>query len=1316
MVPHRKITQPNFGLMALLYSVLFLFVGINLNANTFTVQPPGCSTPSQAPQDYTITDLQGNQANLTIDRGNGQNLLIIARAGSAVNAGPIDDDKYNASSNYGKGAEIGTGNYAIKAGGGNTFFINDLEGNTTYYFRAYEYNKSGSKFCYGNSYLEFSFTTSCTKPENKVTNAFISGETNGTTLTWTNGDGEKRLVIVRPDNSSSTSPNDDQAYTADSNYGSGASVGQGFAVYNGNSNSCTINNLASSTYYRADFFEYNEGQSGSICYGYIYSFRFKSGCGELSTTVTNPGNGTFNTNGGSINCTRGTGERLIIIAKEGSPVDATPLSDGNYSANSTFGNGSEIGNGNFVVYDGTGSSVYVGGLSEGTSYHFAYFEYDEGININCYGPAVHHSVATKCDHPSVKSSNGIASNVQPYKASINWNPGEGNAFLVVARPNGSSKVSPSQNQAYSANSEYGSGDALGGGFVVYNGNGTAVNLTGLSHSTTYAIDIYDYNQSDPFICYNYSGAYTFTFGTLEPTVFEWNQSTGSNSFNTSSNWTPARTHPKVTDTLLFNLGGTVQIFDMPDDTVTHLAISNGTNLEIDNSDSTRRFVIRENGSIAIDANSSLKLTGTKTLFIELASNAQALISGDLLFSNTPNHCLIASESGAINFLSGSTCTVLPSYSGCPFGESPQNTNTVVFQSGSTFLQKSNTSDNVFGRQSPSAVISFESGSRYFHQSSAVLQASGRTYGNLIYDYNASATLSNGNLDFVADTLIVKQGTLSFRGNTKVNIKGKIQIDGGDSLVFDPILDQDIEFNGLVSEMANNGGNMRFGKKARLVIKSGNNVNLTGNLLIEGGILNESSAQLTVGPGDSLRLGGLLENQGTITLEDDASLIQGDASGINNTGTVQITRNIPDGASDNSYYFWSSPVTGGNGGKIGSGGVLTGSVMYKYNMGGSTGNDYVWVGGGEIMEPGRGYAVAGTNSATFYGTPNNGNIAINIHKNEGESYNIVGNPYPSAINGQTFMDQNEEVIDGTIYLWSFNTNDNSGEKQYISVNEMGSNSTTDPNQNLSTTNIASCQGFFVQTKSTLPQGDAQVLFKNNMRNGYNNAFKSGDKYHFEEKNWIYAKNEQNDTAAFLYAIVEEATEKFDANMDAETFSSYFRIGVETSQAEQSILAVPPSTKPRQYPLTLNISKTGMHELGLITKIYSRESEFQPILIDTENHESVELDEESYAVYLEEGLHVGRFYLMFTRAKSPDNGGGTTAIGDKEQQASISYRGNGLYRISSNYSLIERTDVLDASGKLLYSKTLKANESLVDLNNFSSNNLILRVFVEIGRAHV
>ena len=128
MVPHRKITQPNFGLMALLYSVLFLFVGINLNANTFTIQPPGCSTPSQAPQDYTITDLQGNQANLTIDRGNGQNLLIIARAGSAVNAGPIDDDKYNASSNYGKGAEIGTGNYAIKAGGGNTFFINDFHG------------------------------------------------------------------------------------------------------------------------------------------------------------------------------------------------------------------------------------------------------------------------------------------------------------------------------------------------------------------------------------------------------------------------------------------------------------------------------------------------------------------------------------------------------------------------------------------------------------------------------------------------------------------------------------------------------------------------------------------------------------------------------------------------------------------------------------------------------------------------------------------------------------------------------------------------------------------------------------------------------------------------------------------------------------------------------------------------------------------------------------------------------------------------------------------------------------------------------------
>ena len=79
---------------------------------------------------------------------------------------------------------------------------------------------------------------------------------------------------------------------------------------------------------------------------------------------------------------RGSGTQVLVLCKEGGFVDEMPEEGEVYSANSVFGMGDELGNGNFAVYSGTGSSTLVTGLEPDTEYGFAIIEFF--IHSVCY--------------------------------------------------------------------------------------------------------------------------------------------------------------------------------------------------------------------------------------------------------------------------------------------------------------------------------------------------------------------------------------------------------------------------------------------------------------------------------------------------------------------------------------------------------------------------------------------------------------------------------------------------------------------------------------------------------------------------------------------------------------------------------------------------------------------------------------------------------------------------------------------------------------------------------------------------------------------
>jgi hypothetical protein len=178
-----------------------------------------------------------------------------------------------------------------------------------------------------------------------------------------------------------------------------------------------------------------------------------------------------------------------------------------------------------------------------------------------------------------------------------------------------------------------------------------------------------------------------------------------------------------------------------------------------------------------------------------------------------------------------------------------------------------------------------------------------------------------------------------------------------------------------------------------------------------------------------------------------------------------------------------------------------------------GNDWQTVSG--TMEIGRGYVIATENSAPyidnhdFTGEFNTGDITVPVFRNvfpDDENSNLIGNPYPCAIDAYRFifenyydLDQNPSgTITGAIYTWTSNTlpNDttdgnytfNFSQDDYTAINLVGSAGIgPPPPPGVVADPIFSGQGFFVSYHndgvSTSSVGDideGEVYFNNDMR--------------------------------------------------------------------------------------------------------------------------------------------------------------------------------------------------------------------------------------------
>ncbi|MFZ4401687.1 MAG: GEVED domain-containing protein [Bacteroidales bacterium] len=373
-----------------------------------------CTPPTIQASAFTSSSITNHNMNIGFLRGNGDSILVIARNASALNAEPLNGVVYNANTAFGNGSEIGTANFVVYKGIGSSANITALVSGTTYYYAVYEF--SSASHCYKTPALTGSVQTTGVHPyceagslSNLSTAEYIStvtmgsinqvsgkgifgyqdftsqltglqiGETASVSISTTN-DYQLNQVLIWVD----WNHDNDFADTNERVYVSGGSFVSPIIT----SITPPLGAAIGITTMRIRLDDTDNGANPFPCgfsqWGEVedYSINVIAPCTPPTTQAFSFSTSAITSTSMKLTWTRGNGDSVIVVARQGSAVNANPINENIYIANSAFGLGSQIGSGNYVMYKGTATSANINNLANETSYYFAVYEYNS--NRYCY--------------------------------------------------------------------------------------------------------------------------------------------------------------------------------------------------------------------------------------------------------------------------------------------------------------------------------------------------------------------------------------------------------------------------------------------------------------------------------------------------------------------------------------------------------------------------------------------------------------------------------------------------------------------------------------------------------------------------------------------------------------------------------------------------------------------------------------------------------------------------------------------------------------------------------------------------------------------
>jgi trimeric autotransporter adhesin len=213
------------------------------------------------------------------------------------------------------------------------------------------------------------------------------------------------------------------------------------------------------------------------------------------------------------------GGGYVVVRYETNPnADNDPNANGIYAVGNTTTNGTGSLTGT-IRYIGTSTSFTDNvSLSQSTTYYYKVYTVDKAFNYSAESSG-NGTTTSSCTAPSTQPSSFASNTIASTTANIAFTRGNGDGgVLVIARATTAVATAPTSNTSYMADAAFGSGTAIGSGFVVYNGTAAGISnatgniaLTGLTQNTTYHFAAYEYNSTGT--CYNLTSPLTGSFTT-----------------------------------------------------------------------------------------------------------------------------------------------------------------------------------------------------------------------------------------------------------------------------------------------------------------------------------------------------------------------------------------------------------------------------------------------------------------------------------------------------------------------------------------------------------------------------------------------------------------------------------------------------------------------------------------------------------------------------------------------------------------------------------------------------------------------------------
>jgi len=491
--------------------------------------------------------------------------------------------------------------------------------------------------------------------------------------------------------------------------------------------------------------------------------------------------------------------------------------------------------------------------------------------------------------------------------------------------------------------------------------------------------------------------------------------------------------------------------------------------------------------------------------------------------------------------------------------------------------------------------------------------------------------------------------------------------------------------------------------------------------------------------------------GTFTIEDTGSLIQvQDQAHIDyvaNTGDINMKRIANIRRTD--YVFWSSPVT--NFPLTSVSPTTNNGYIWNWEptVATNTNGFGIWQNTTETMINGKGYIVRGPDAyttafqnytATFNGVANNGTVNRTITRGtytgvdytgptalmvteDDDNLNLIGNPYPSAIDAQAFMAANVE-IEGAVHIWTHGTApsaaitdpfyqdyvQNYTINDYISYNSVGASS----GAGVFSGNIAAGQGFFVTMEDTGTTSEI-VTFNNTMRDRtYGNAdFYKSSNTNEKHRIWLDLIAPNNQSNRILVGYVTGATEDKDRMFDATNINkTNFRFYSKAADHKLLIQGRPvPFVNTDQVSLEALLPSDGEYTFAINSIDGLFEDPSQEIYIeDLELNIIHDLRASPYTFNAVSGIQENRFILRYTNENNQLN------IEEEvltNNELSI-FTTNSQITAVSNTSNIKIFTLFDINGRLLINKlNLNNSQYSVNTNNYSTGTYLVTIELHDGR---